>query len=578
MKRTSSLASVGLLLALAPAALADLTAYSQDFEALNAADAGALTAAGFTVFANVFTPGGGYLYGYGAPAPNGGPGFSQIVTGAGGAAQGAQQLNVYNDYNNGDHVNGNFIDALVYREQPVGAANVGQTWTMSFDYLRNPVVTNGQGSATMFAFVKVLQSSNGSYATLAEQLFETTAVSTSTWGSTTIDFVIAPNFAGELLQFGFRSYATNYDDTSVLYDNLSFSQTSGPIPSLTPYSQDFEALNLASPDALWQDGYRIFANVRDPLGNLLYNYGVFNAPNGGAGFSAIGTGDGGPFQGAQYLNVYSDYNNGDHGNGNYIEALVFREQPVGVGAVGQTWRLSFDVRRNPLVTNGQGDSTMFAFIKVLQSSNGTYADLAVVEREVTGATEAEWASFALDLLVDPTYAGELLQFGFRSVATNYFDTGRYYDNISFAEVTSPGLGQVICLGNPMSTGSGALLTLTGSDVAADNNLTLSVSGLPTNSLGYFLTSDASSIIYLAGGSQGHLCIASPAIGRYAGNILNSGGAGQVSLPINLTSIPTPTGNVAALAGQTRNFQYWSRDMVGGAATSNFSSAASITFQ
>ena len=30
----------------------------------------------------------------------------------------------------------------------------------------------------------------------------------------------------------------------------------------------------------------------------------------------------GPFQGAQYINVYSDYNNGDHANGNYIEVFI----------------------------------------------------------------------------------------------------------------------------------------------------------------------------------------------------------------------------------------------------------------
>jgi hypothetical protein len=496
-----------LLLALASTSRADLSSYTQDFEALNAADPGALSAAGYLVFANVFTPGGGYLYGYGAPAPNGTPGFCSIGTGLGGVPQGAQYIDVYSDYNNGDHGNGNFIDALVYRQQAVGAANVGQTWSFSFDHLRNPAVTNGQGSATMFAFVKVLMSSNGSYATLAEQSFDATAISTSTWGRTTIDFVIDPAHAGETLQFGFRSYATSYNDTSVLYDNLDFQQTSGPSPALQTYFEDFEALNMADPLALQTAGYKVFASVTDPMGNPLYGYGVFGAPNGGAGFSSIGTGSGGAAQGLQYVNIYSDYNNGDHGNGNYIEALVFQEQPVGASNVGETWRLSFDVLRNPAVINGQGDSTMYAFIKVLQSSTGSYATLAQVEQETTGASTMDWASFAVDLLIEPAFAGELLQFGFRSVATNYNDTGRFYDNVSFDTLANAGLGTTLCLGNPQSTGTPSLLTVTGSKVVADNNLTLTVTGLPTNSLGYFLHSIGSpQITYLAGNSGGHLCI------------------------------------------------------------------------
>lgn len=571
-------ALLGLFLASAPAARADLSSITQDFEGLNQADPGALAAAGFLVYANVFTPGGGYLYGYGAPAPNGGPGFSAIASGLGGAQQGTQYLSVYSDYNNGDHGSGNFIDALVYREQPVGAANVGQTWSFSFDHLRSPIVTNGQGSATMFAFVKVLQSSTGSFATLAELSFDASAISTATWGRSTIDFLVDATHAGETLQFGFRSYATDYDDTSVFYDNLDFVQTGGPVAGLQSYFQDFEGLASADPLALQNDGYKIFANVRDPLGNPLYSYGVFGAPNGGAGFSSLATGNGGPYQGAQYLNVYSDYGNGDHGNGNYIEALVFREQPIGLANVGQTWRLAFDVLRNPTVTNGQGDSTMFAFIKVLQSSTGSFATLAELEVESTDASDTHWASFAVDLPVDPAFAGELLQFGFRSIATSYNDTGRFYDNVSFAQLANPGLGTTLCLGNPQSTGSPSVLTVTGSAMVVDNNLTLAVSGLAPSTLGYFVHSIGTpSIAYFAGGSQGHLCIETASIGRFAANVLNSGPGGAVSLMPNLTSFPTATGPRPVLAGETRHFQYWTRDSIGGLAVSNFSSAQSVLF-
>ena len=82
---------------------------------------------------------------------------------------------------------------------------------------------------------------------------------------------------------------------------------------LSTYSQDFEGLGIADPAALAGDNWDIFANVFDAGFGYLYGYGVFDAPNGGAGFSAIGTGDGGPAQGAQYFNAYSDYGNGDQG-------------------------------------------------------------------------------------------------------------------------------------------------------------------------------------------------------------------------------------------------------------------------
>ena len=82
---------------------------------------------------------------------NGGSGFSAVETGSQGSGQGLQYLNAYNDYNNGDHANGFRIDALVYQEQSIGQADVGKTYKMSFDYLKNPTVTNGDGATTTSA-------------------------------------------------------------------------------------------------------------------------------------------------------------------------------------------------------------------------------------------------------------------------------------------------------------------------------------------------------------------------------------------------------------------------------------------
>ncbi len=60
--------------------------------------------------------------------------------------------------------------------------------------------------------------------------------------------------------------------------------------------------------------------------------------------------------------------------------------------------------------------------------------------------------------------------------------------------------------------------------------------------------------------------------------MNSGATGSISLPVNLTALPTPTGPVAGAVGQTWNFQCWYRDTLGGNATSNFSNGLAVTLQ
>lgn len=78
---------------------------------------------------------------------------------------------------------------------------------------------------------------------------------------------------------------------------------------------------------------------------------------------------------------------------------------------------------------------------------------------------------------------------------------------------------------------------------------------------------------------GVLCVGGQ-IGRYSGpgQIKNSGATGSFSLLLNLNQIPTPTGFVVAVVGQTRYFQTWHRDSVGGAAVSNFTNGLNVTFQ
>ena len=142
-----------------------------------------------------------------------------------------------------------------------------------------------------------------------------------------------------------------------------------------------------------------------------------------------------------------------------------------------------------------------------------------------------------------------------------------------------GVGTTYCApGVANSTGVPGELSAAGTPVASANDVTLRASSLPLQAFGFFLTSRTQGNIPQPGGSQGVLCLGG-GIGRYVGpgQILNTGASGAFELALDLTRTPTPVGFVAIVAGETWNFQTWHRDAVGGAATSNFTGALTITF-
>ena len=161
--------------------------------------------------------------------------------------------------------------------------------------------------------------------------------------------------------------------------------------AVTAYQQDHEGLDPADGFALGFVGgeqYGVFADVwfgDVSTGTFLYSYGVFSAPNGGAGFSAIAGGEGGAEQGAQYLNIYSDYGNADHGNSFNINTAVFQEQSIEAGDIGSTVTFQFDYKApsscgiaepstcidgQPVDDGTLNGSTASAFIKTLDPLNG----------------------------------------------------------------------------------------------------------------------------------------------------------------------------------------------------------------
>ncbi len=202
--------------------------------------------------------------------------------------------------------------------------------------------------------------------------------------------------------------------------------------ALSSYDENFEGLNQADGAALANAGWLAFGNVFDSGGGYLYGYGVFGAPNGTPGFSSVAAGEGGPDQGGQQLVVYSDYNNGDHGNGNLVEANVFQEQFVDAGDVGSTWTFQFDAKGGDLVA----PSSSVAFIKTLDPNAG-FATTNFITFDTTDLADT-WNTFSLSIMIDASLTGQILQFGFAATATNFNASGNFYDNVSFTAVPVPG--------------------------------------------------------------------------------------------------------------------------------------------
>ncbi len=134
-----------------------------------------------------------------------------------------------------------------------------------------------------------------------------------------------------------------------------------------------------------------------------------------------------------------------------------------------------------------------------------------------------------------------------------------------------------CYGQPNSTGEHGFIRVEG-NLNTTSSKRLVASGLPVSTFGYFIVGTTPTIVANPGGSAGTLCVGG-VLGRYANAVANTGLTGELTLIIDPTMIPTPTGFVSATAGSARAFQAWHRDSDGGGnSTSNFTNAATIVFQ
>jgi hypothetical protein len=144
-------------------------------------------------------------------------------------------------------------------------------------------------------------------------------------------------------------------------------------------------------------------------------------------------------------------------------------------------------------------------------------------------------------------------------------------------ITLPSAGTNYCGPAPLnSSGASAEISSTGTSILASNDLGMLASGLPALSFGFFIVSDAQGFAMNPGGSQGNLCVSGD-VGRFIDQIQSSGTSGTMTLTVDLTAIPQPTGPVAATVGERWNFQCWFRD-ANPQATSNFTDGIEVVLE
>ncbi len=224
-KSLTTLFTAGLLsAALAPAGFAQLSSYSQDFEALDRTSGSALADDGWKLFVNVYQSNGvNTIYNYGVfTAPNNiaAPNIS-VISDSTAAPVGNQGLVVFNDYNNGDHgLNPDRrIEVNVFQEQIISAADIGQVYEFSFIAAPDANLINLNTLAT--AFIKTLNPLAG----FATTNFVTVDTSLLAAGNTALSVQLDlsdPALEGQILQFGFNNTAGNFEASGVNYDNISF--------------------------------------------------------------------------------------------------------------------------------------------------------------------------------------------------------------------------------------------------------------------------------------------------------------------------------------------------------------------
>ena len=205
---------------------------------------------------------------------------------------------------------------------------------------------------------------------------------------------------------------------------------------LSDYSQDFEGLDRNDPNALANDGWKLFvASVDGTVAYPNFTAGPFGAPNNISGpqVSVISDTSGGdPPAGNQGLVVFSDYNSSLHSDPLDPRGLVlsvFQEQTISAADIGKTVTFSFLAEGN--ANPPSGSTVAEAFLLTLDPLAGFAAtnNLAFDTFSVPDGTPTA-GQLTLDL-TDPLLEGQILQFGFRNTARDFEGSAVDYDNVNF---------------------------------------------------------------------------------------------------------------------------------------------------
>jgi hypothetical protein len=195
---------------------------------------------------------------------------------------------------------------------------------------------------------------------------------------------------------------------------------SSPVLAAISFSDDFESYSIyEGGDATdLGGGWTYFVNVFTgfPTCNPYeYGYGPGPTPNGPniSNIVAGGTGNA--------LNVFSNYGDDQHNNGNCLETNVFQERIVSATDTG-TYTFSFETQV-PLDLGA--DVGTYGFIKLIDANNFS----TLIFEQTSTATAG---NRSITVTLDASAEGQILQWGFANVASNYLPSGRWYDNVTFA--------------------------------------------------------------------------------------------------------------------------------------------------
>lgn len=143
--------------------------------------------------------------------------------------------------------------------------------------------------------------------------------------------------------------------------------------------------------------------------------------------------------------------------------------------------------------------------------------------------------------------------------------------VDLSNVGPPCVIQTYCTRLPNSTGFGASIGSQGTPSLTANDLVLTCAQLPPSIPGiYFYGNNQIDIPF----GDGRLCT--------GGNITRltvqgSNSSGMSNRALDLSAPPFDSGSGAAIAGSTKHFQFWYRDVAGGPAGFNTSDGLSVTF-